>query len=161
MASELWILRHGEAVGHDSRVSDGDRELTARGERQASAAGAALSRLGVELAACYSSPKVRARDTARLACRALNVEPDELSSLAGGFGLDDARELLMAYDAGEHVLLIGHEPDLSQLVHDATGARIDMKKGGLAVVELDGRAGQLLVLLRPRELEALALGTTV
>lgn len=161
MASQLWILRHGEAVAHDSRASDDDRELTPRGERQANTAGAALSRLGVELAACYTSPKVRARDTARLACRALNVEPEEVSSLAGGFDLDDARELLLAHEKGADVLVVGHEPDLSQLIHDATGARIDMRKGGIAAIELEGRSAELLVLLRPRELEAMAVGTTV
>lgn len=159
MAYQVWILRHGEAVAHDSRGSDDDRELTPRGELQASAAGTALSRLGVELAACYSSPKLRARDTARIACRSLNVEPHELMSLGGGFDLADARDLLLAHDPGDHVLVVGHEPDLSQLVHDATGARIDMKKGGLASVGLDGSQGELLVLLRPRELEALAVGT--
>ena len=156
MAKQLWILRHGEAVAHDSRASDDLRELTARGERQARAAGAALSRIGVELAACYTSPKVRARDTAQLACATLNVAPEELTALGGGFDSDDARELLMAHDSGADVLLVGHEPDFSQLVHDCTGASIDMKKGGIAVVALDGRAGELLVLLRPRELEALA-----
>jgi phosphohistidine phosphatase len=161
MAKQLWILRHGEAVAHDSRASDDDRELTPRGERQASAAGTALSRLGVELSACYTSPKVRARDTARLACRALNVDPEVVDVLAGGFDVADARELLMAHAPGEDVLLVGHEPDLSQVVHDCTGARIAMRKGGLAAVSLDAGGGELLVLLRPREIEALAVGTTV
>jgi broad specificity phosphatase PhoE len=47
MAAQLWLLRHGEAVPHDSKPDD-DRELTARGERQAVSAGAALARLGVD-----------------------------------------------------------------------------------------------------------------
>ena len=76
MAPQIWLLRHGEAVPHDSKPDD-ERELTARGERQASAAGQALARLGQEFAACYTSPKLRARDTARLACRELGVEPEE------------------------------------------------------------------------------------
>ncbi|MEA2311742.1 MAG: phosphohistidine phosphatase, partial [Solirubrobacteraceae bacterium] len=70
MAPQIWLLRHGEAVPHDSKPDD-ERELTARGEHQASAAGQALARLGHEFDACYTSPKVRARDTARLACEAL------------------------------------------------------------------------------------------
>src|ERR671928_419875 len=99
MAAQLWLLRHGEAVPHDAKP-DADRELTGRGERQAIAAGEALARLGVEFAACYTSPKVRARDTARLACRALNVEPEEADSLADGFDVGDAWELVLAH-AGE------------------------------------------------------------
>ena len=158
---QLWILRHGEAVPHDSRPSDDDRELTPRGERQAEAAGVALARLGVELAACYTSPKVRARDTARLACRSLGVEPGIADSLSGGFDRDDLRELLLAHDAGDDVMLVGHEPDLSQLIHDYTGARVDMRKGGLAALQLRGVAGELIVLMRPRELESVAVGSIV
>jgi phosphohistidine phosphatase len=155
MAPQLWLLRHGEAVPHESKP-DADRELTPRGERQAIAAGDGLARLGVEFAACYTSPKVRALDTARLACRALNVEPQEADSLGNGFERADALELLMAHDEDERVLAVGHEPSLSQVVHDLTGARIDFKKGGVAAVSMEGARGELLVLLRPRELESLA-----
>jgi phosphohistidine phosphatase len=155
MAPQLWLLRHGEAVPHDSKP-DADRELTARGERQAVAAGQALARLGVEFAACYTSPKARALDTARLACRALNIEPVEEDSLADGFSRDDALALLYAHDDGR-ILVVGHEPSFSQVVVDFTGARIDFKKGGVAAVRVEGGAGELLVLLRPRELESLAI----
>ena len=159
--SRLWILRHGEAVAHDSRPSDDDRELTPRGERQAEAAGAALARLGVELDACYTSPKVRARDTARLCCRSLGVEPQTVDALRSGFDLEDARELLLAHGRDDEILVVGHEPDLSQLIHDCTGARVDMKKGGLAALELSGASGELIVLMRPRELESVAVGSIV
>ena len=155
MASQLWLLRHGEAVPHDSKPDD-ERELTARGERQALAAGEALARLGVEFAACYTSPKVRARQTARLACEALNVEPEEVAALAGDFDYRDALELFHAHDADAHVLAVGHEPDFSQVVYDLTGGRVDFKKGGVAAVRVERGSGELLVLMRPRELEAIA-----
>ena len=120
-------------------------------------AGAALSRLGIEFAACYTSPKVRARDTARLACAALGVEPHEDRSLAGGFDLDAALGLLAGCDDGERILVVGHNPDFPQVVHDLTGGRVDFKKGGVAAVAVrDGGAGELIALLRPRELESLA-----
>jgi phosphohistidine phosphatase len=153
MAQQLWLLRHGEAVPHESKP-DHERELTARGERQSIAAGEALARLGVEFAACYSSPKVRALQTAELACRALNVEPKARDVLANGFEADDARELLLEHDADARVLVVGHEPSFSQVVHDLTGGRIDFKKGGVAAVRL--QPVELIALLRPRELESLA-----
>src|SRR5918996_3325126 len=156
MPPQLWLLRHGEAVPHESKP-DADRELTARGERQAVAAGEGLARLGVEFAACYTSPKVRARDTARLACRALNIEPEDADSLADGFDREDALELLLGHDDDARVLVVGHEPSFSRVVHDLTGARIDFKKGGVAAVRLESGSGELLVLLRPRELESLAI----
>ncbi len=153
MAAQLWMLRHGEAVPHDSKP-DPERELTPRGRAQAEAAGQALAALGEEFAACYASPKVRAWDTAALACAALNVDPVREDSLADGFSRVDALALLDAHDG--NVLVVGHEPSFSQVVHDFTGARVDFKKGGVAAIHAKRGAGQLLVVLRPKELEAIA-----
>ena len=155
MAPQLWLLRHGEAVPHESKP-DADRELTPRGERQALAAGAGLAQLGIEFDACYTSPKVRARDTARLACRDLNIEPEEEDALTDDFDREDALEILYRHGADARVLVVGHDPSFSQVVHDLTGARIDFKKGGVAVVRAERTGGELLALLRPRELESLA-----
>lgn len=100
---------------------------------------------------------MRARDTARLACEALNVEPIEDDVLANGFDRDDALELLLRHGADARVLVVGHDPSFSQVVHDLTGARVDFKKGGVAAVRAERTSGELLTLLRPRELESLAL----
>jgi phosphohistidine phosphatase len=156
MARELWLLRHGEAEPHDARP-DAERRLTPRGERQSRDAGAALAKLGVEPVAAYTSPRVRAHDTARLACESLGVEPEVVEALTGGWDAAGARDLLSGHDDGDAILVVGHEPDFSQVVHDATGGRIDLKKGGLAAVRMDGRA-ELFVLLRPKETEAIAAG---
>ena len=155
MAPQLWLLRHGEAVPHESKP-DAERELTPRGERQSVAAGEGLARLGIEFDACYTSPKVRARDTAKLACRALNIEPQEEDVLGDGFDREEALELLYRHGADARVLVVGHDPSFSQVVHDLTGARVDFKKGGVAVVRTERTGGELLALLRPRELESLA-----
>jgi phosphohistidine phosphatase len=156
MAQQLWLLRHGEAVPHDSKP-DEERELTARGERQSAAAGAALARLGVEFAAAYTSPLIRAAATARLACEALNIDPEEEKLLGNGFDRADALELLGRHDGDARVLVVGHEPSFSQVVHDLTGGRVDFKKGGVVAVRVDGGRGELMVMLRPRELESLAI----
>jgi phosphohistidine phosphatase len=153
MATHLWLLRHGEAVPHNARADDADRELTPNGERQSRLAGTALARLNVEFDACYTSPKIRAADTARLACAELGVEPATAGELASGFDADDARGLCDAHDGA--VLVVGHNPDFEQVVHDLTGARIDLAKGGVAAVEL-GSSPELIVLLRPIEIIALA-----
>ena len=140
----IWLLRHGEAAdGHP----DDDRPLTEKGEEQARAAGAALAKLGVEIELCLSSPKLRAADTARLACESLGVEVTVEPRLKGG--PFDPEELVG--DAQE-ALLVGHDPDFSAAVHAATGAQVRMKKGGLAGLE----RGELKVLLRPTELSTLA-----
>ena len=96
---------------------------------------------------------MRARDTAVLACEAVGVEPIDHAALFAGFDVADALELLAAAGPDQRVLVVGHEPDFSQVVHDLTGGRIDLKKGAIAAVRLDGTRGELIVLLRPRELE--------
>jgi phosphohistidine phosphatase len=154
MAPQLWLLRHGEAVPHDSKPDD-ERELTPRGRRQAELAGVALARLGVEFAACYTSPKLRALETAQLACRSLTIVPAVAQSIAGRFDRDDALELLRAHGEDDRVLVVGHEPTFSQVVLDFSGGRIDFKKGGIAALRVARTDGELLVLLRPREVEAL------
>jgi phosphohistidine phosphatase len=153
---QLWLLRHGEAVPHESKP-DFERELTPRGERQSIAAGEALARLGLEFAACYTSPLVRAVGTAELACEPLNVTPEKRTTIGKGFDVETVRELLAEHADGERILVVGHNPSFEQVVLDLTGARVDFKKGGVAAVRVDGGRAELLVLLRPRELESLAL----
>jgi phosphohistidine phosphatase len=149
MARQLWLLRHGEAVPHDG--DDDARPLTERGREQSRAAGRALAALDLPVHACLTSPKVRARETAELACAALGIQPAEHAALRSGFDAGDARELL-AGEPDQRVLVVGHEPDFSQVVGDLTGARVQLKKGGVAGVRMDAGAGELIVLLRPREL---------
>jgi phosphohistidine phosphatase len=143
----LWLLRHGDAADGSP---DAERPLTKKGERQARAAGLALKQLGVKLDACLTSPKVRAAETARLVCEPLGIEPQHEPKLAGG--PFDAEAL--AAGLGDNVLLVGHDPDFSMAVHALTGAQVRMKKGGLAGVE----KGELMVLLRPKETEAIGEG---
>ena len=147
----IWLLRHGEAADGSP---DAQRPLTEDGERQSRAAGAALRALGVNLAVCLTSPKVRAYDTARLACEELggDVEPTHEPKLAGG--PFDPEQLAAGLDEDD-VLLVGHDPDFSMAVHSATGAQVRMKKGGLAGID----KGELKVLLRPKELKAMAAAT--
>src|SRR3954470_22885732 len=132
----LWLLRHGEA---EDGSPDSERRLTKKGRRQARDAGAALAALGAKVDACLTSPKVRAYDTARLACEALGVEPQHEPKLAGG--PFDAEQL--AAGLGENVLLVGHDPDFSMAIHAMTGAQVRLKKGGLAAVD----TGELHVLM--------------
>ena len=141
----LWLLRHGDAA---EGSPDAERPLTEKGEEQARAAGRALHALGVKIDACLSSPRVRAMETARIACEPLGVEPQLEPKLSGG--PFDAEAL--AAGLGDEVLLVGHDPDFSTAVHDLTGAQVRMKKGGLAGLQ----KGELIVLMRPAELKRIA-----
>jgi phosphohistidine phosphatase len=140
----LWLLRHAEA---EDGLPDDERPLTTRGAMQADSAGRALAILGVHIDACLSSPKLRAVQTAERACEPIGVavtlepvlagEPFDVHELVAGLG---------------DVLLVGHDPSFSLLLHDLTGTQARMKKGGLAAVS----KGELVALLRPSELAAIA-----
>jgi phosphohistidine phosphatase len=145
----IWLLRHGDAA---SGSPDEERPLTERGVRQAQATGRALERLGISIDACLTSPKVRALETARLAAERIGVEvrieprlggePFDVHDLTAGLG---------------DVLLVGHDPSFSLVLHDLTGCQARMRKGGLAGID----KGELLVLMRPSELEAIATAAEV
>jgi phosphohistidine phosphatase len=159
MARQLWLLRHAEAEPHGVRP-DSERRLTERGEQQARAAGIALMRMEATFDAVLFSLKVRARQTAELAFK--EWRPDARpplrvhAPLADGFDGRAALEALESAEGEGRVLLVGHEPDLSGVVADLTGGRADIKKGGLAVVRLEGAGGELVILMRPRELALIA-----
>jgi phosphohistidine phosphatase len=161
MARQLWLLRHADAEPHGTR-EDSERRLTQRGEGQARTAGAALARMSVDFEAILFSPKVRARQTAELACERMGQDARARLSvhppLAGGFGAAEAIDAMAGVSADGRLLLVGHEPDLSGVVGGLTGGRVEMKKGGLAVVRLQGASGELAVLLRPVELALIAAG---
>ena len=144
----IWLLRHGEA--EDNAGDDASRKLTEKGRRQAENAGKALAAIGVELDACLTSPKVRARDTAEIACRELGVEAEQTDALRGGEF--DAQELAAGRGV---VLLVGHEPDMHRAIQTATGGLVKLKKGGIAAIE--GR--ELHLLLRPAEIDLIAGGS--
>jgi phosphohistidine phosphatase len=140
----LWLLRHADAA---DGVPDDQRPLTELGVRQARAAGVALERLGTTLEACLSSPKLRAVQTAELACEPLGLavtvdsrlsgEPFDVADLTAGF---------------EDTMLVGHDPSFTLTLHELTGAQARMSKGGLAAIN----KGELIMLMRPHELFALA-----
>ena len=146
MRRMIWLLRHGDAEDGAGKP-DADRDLTEKGERQSREAGKALKELGVKLDVCLTSPKVRSRRTAELACEPLGVPVEDDERLAGG----DFDPLEVAAGRGE-VMLVGHEPDFSQAVAMVTGSRVKMKKGGIAGID----DHILHALLRPKDLKAIA-----
>jgi phosphohistidine phosphatase len=140
----LWLLRHAEAA---DGAPDDQRPLTERGIAQAEAAGRALLRLGENIDICLTSPKLRALQTAERTCEPIGV-PIRVEPALAGEPID-----VQAIIAGlGDVLLVGHDPSFSLLLHDLTGAQARMKKGGLAAIN----KGELVLLARPSELAAIA-----
>ncbi|HET9186304.1 MAG TPA: histidine phosphatase family protein [Solirubrobacterales bacterium] len=141
----IYLLRHGDA--EEGEGDDAARRLTPKGELQATVAGRGLTARGATIDACLTSPKLRAAETARLACRALAIEPETAADLENG----PFDSLALTAGRGD-VLLVGHEPAFSMEVARLTGGRVKLRKGAIAI--LDGST--LVALLAPRDLAALA-----
>jgi phosphohistidine phosphatase len=116
--------------------------------------------MGARFDAVLYSPKVRAAQTAEMAAEAWEESERErlevYPPLAGGFDAAQALDAIAGLGPEAKVLLVGHEPDLSIVAGELTGGRVDLKKGGLVVLRLDGPSAELAVLMRPRELALIA-----
>jgi phosphohistidine phosphatase len=154
---ELYLLRHAHAG--DPGAWDGPdaaRPLSEKGERQADRLGRYLSSIGFAPDAIITSPKVRAARTAELVALHLAVPVGSDDRLGGDLSLERLEALL--HDAGDpsKPVLVGHDPDFSELVAVLVGAlRVPMRKGALARIDLDmplRPAGGILRWLVPPDL---------
>jgi phosphohistidine phosphatase len=149
----LYLLRHAEA-GEAPR--DEDRQLTERGHRQASAVAAGIAWLDLGLGAILSSPLPRAAQTAQPVADALRMRLDSSAALATG--QDPADALALLHGRSDAVLLVGHEPQLSEIIRAVTGGRVHMRKAMLALIEVQSTqppGGELAWLLSWKHLERL------
>lgn len=147
----LYFLRHADAEDADGKPDD-QRSLTEKGRSQAAAAGRLCKRLNLKLAGMYTSPRLRARQTADAVAGAVGLTPQVHEALNYGFNAGRLESLLREAPPGD-LMLVGHEPTLSSTIRELTGGRVDMKKCGLARVDVPMRStlyGELVWLLPPR-----------
>jgi phosphohistidine phosphatase len=150
----LVLLRHATAAPRGSSDHpDSERPLVPEGEAEARHAGRALRRLGMARIPIVTSPFARAAGTARLAAAELESEVKVDPALEPGFGPDELRRLVRGRN-DDALLLVGHDPDFSELVGALSGARVRLPKCGAAAIDLE--AGELRWLLRPKHLRLVA-----
>lgn len=169
------LMRHGAAAERDPELfpDDGQRPLTAEGRKKSRQAARGMAALGMDVHWIFTSPLVRAVQTAEIAAAMLRVAADrvrETRHLAPGGSpsplMDEVAAVLGTADRSEsrratrdgRVLLVGHEPDLSRLAStlltgDAEGAAILFKKAAVCGIELDlrmpDRSGTLIFHIQP------------
>ncbi len=160
---KLYFLRHATAT--DIAPSDAERELTNEGREEAHIAGVALAALGAKPAQVFTSPLVRARETAKIVAKDLrfNGEIVVLDELKPGKTTSSVLRELKSYEDAGDLLLTGHMPSLAEHVGVLIGAeRIEslaLGKGGIACVELEhlrAGQGQLRWLMRQAQLRQIA-----
>ena len=135
--TELYLIRHADAGDPEAWTgSDDVRPLSGKGEKQAKRLGRFLAELGFRPDAVITSPKTRARQTAEIVADSLGVEIAIDERLAGGVDVVAIEAIL--FDAGEpeRPVLVGHDPDLSELTSWIAGAGpIALKKGSLVRID--------------------------
>jgi phosphohistidine phosphatase len=142
----------------DWRADDDLRPLTEDGERLLVAEAPAIGRLTTGLDLILTSPLARARRTAEIVAGELGVEHLLADHDGLGHGLDAGvlRGIVAAHPDVTGLMLVGHEPDFSLTISALIGGgRVEMKKGGLARVDVRGPAldgGVLAWLLTPAQL---------
>jgi phosphohistidine phosphatase len=139
--TELYLLRHADAGNPDRWAGeDAERPLSAKGQRQAARLAAHLRALAWAPDSIVTSPKRRASDTAGVVADSLGVPVRVDGRLAEGFGLPELKELLAAESHAGRVLLVGHDPDFSDLASVLVGAAVQLRKGSLIRIDLDDAA---------------------
>lgn len=162
----LYILRHGLAVGGGYAGHDDDlRPLSAEGRRRLGLTARLLASVGMPCSLILASPLLRAVQTAEIIAEGLGSGPrldpgDRLivdERLRSGCRLSDLTALLADRGAAhQHIMMVGHEPDLSLFIRTLTGGVVVMQPGTLARVDLTrgerrlhGEHGRLVWLLQP------------
>ncbi len=148
---ELYFLRHGEADWKNWTKPDDERPLTPFGKKEVRAVAKFLDRLKVRPDLIVTSSLPRASQTAEIAAEVLRVKLREDDLLAKGFGLDALRTILKRHRA-KKLMLVGHEPDFTKVIHGLTNAQLKLSKAGVALVDVDlaGFEGKLVWLFPPK-----------
>jgi len=159
----LYFLRHASAGEHVMNPKkDEKRALDKEGIEQCGYIGRALAALNVQVDTIVSSPLKRSTQTASLVGNELGYE-GKLQIDAGlrpGAGFADFRKLLEKYAKQEAVMVVGHNPNLSQFLGSVISdsgceASVDLKKGAVAKVEMRRTTGTLQWCVTPKVLRAL------
>ena len=152
---QLHLLRHahaGEPTGWTG--SDDERPLSAKGEEQAERMGRFLAGVGFRPDVIVSSPKIRAARTGEIVGKALGLDIRLDERLGGSLDLVSIEAILFDLDEPLKPILVGHDPDFSDLAASLTGsATMTMRKGAFARIDvprpLEAGAGTLRWLVSP------------
>ncbi len=159
----LLIIRHAIAVPRGTPgIPDDERPLTPRGEKRFRKSARGLARIAPRPQAILTSPLLRALTTAEMAAKEWRLpKPLTEPTLADG-NIEKLLGVLESYPEDALLALVGHEPFLSELLARllgcSEGPRLTFRKGGAALVELDGGpadGGRLVWYLPPKLLRIL------
>jgi phosphohistidine phosphatase len=142
----LYILRHATAEETSSSGDDGARRLTQKSKEKMVGAAAGLREMELKFDLILTSPLARATETAEIVAAAYDntPSPQVLPALATGVPPTEAVAALRQYGKHDHVMIVGHEPQLTAIASIVlTGAsdviQIKLKTGGCIAIDLPAR----------------------
>ncbi|MEI7731206.1 MAG: phosphohistidine phosphatase SixA [Verrucomicrobiota bacterium] len=136
----IYFVRHAEA---EDGFDDAARQLTDKGRKQARLIGRFLANAGIEFDTAFSSPLVRAVETAKLILPLTNQPGRPLLAITQQLLNEVAPRVFDAWLRSqaehEHILLVGHNPSMTEQVARLLGMQspfsVNLAKGALAMVE--------------------------
>ena len=135
----IYILRH--AIAEDSaKGGDEKRALTEEGSKKMRDAAAGFARLDPAIDLIYSSPLVRAIETAEIVARAIQYprKVEILEELSPGHTPESVAQKLKSVKKAQGIILSGHEPNCGQLASFFIGnGAVEFKKGALCMIETE------------------------
>ncbi len=159
---DFYIMRHGLATprGAAGITDDAKRPLTPEGKKKMAEIARGLTRMGIEVDWIVSSPLVRAVETAAIVAEAhsTKVPLDISDTLSPGGSPEALMAFLAKHPHRRRVLVVGHEPDLSDLAARLIGAgrnaNLSFKKGGCCCITFEEfppkSPGELVWWMTPR-----------
>lgn len=161
----LYLLRHAIAGERDAEKfsDDGQRPLTRAGIKKMIKIAKILRKMDLKIDLILSSPLVRTRETAEIVREHLRLEKDRLVLVDQLSPLGDPSQLITDIQTNymhERLLLVGHEPDLSNLISRLlsgdTALSVTMKKGGICCLSIGqlvaGKCATLEWLINPGQM---------
>jgi phosphohistidine phosphatase len=115
---KLHIIRHAQAIERSTDLPDEQRHLTCRGRKRFRQVAACLKKMAITPDYIISSPLIRSVQTAEILSETIrfNGELQISADLAGGPDMTALTALLQTRSAASELVIVGHEPDLGELV---------------------------------------------
>jgi len=116
----LTLVRHAKSSWKDTRLSDRDRPLNKRGERDAPVMGKRIHEHGIRPSLIISSPATRAWTTAKVIARELSYPPEFLQREDSLYlaSLDEILDVICAQDDGfNSLMVVGHNPGMTDFAN--------------------------------------------
>ena len=165
-AMNIYFLRHASAGSHKANLAaDERRPLDPDGIQQCAVIGRALAELEVKLDIVISSPLKRAQQTAELVAREIGYEDriEFSDALRPEANYRAFEQLLQSYAKKDEIMVVGHNPTLSEFLSllisgGASHTAVELKKGAVAKVPVDGNSSSLQWCFTPKAARAIQDG---